>query len=136
MRWNGQILGVACRTRRVSFVDALEQEVTASRRASLAGTGIVCAWSVNELARGERDRVLSGLLAAHERGAAVLVLEPLALSAVPWWETWRAPVAAAGGRADEWRFAPNLPEELAALDEAAGFRREALTARSFWLSPA
>ncbi|MCC7044257.1 MAG: methyltransferase [Acidobacteria bacterium] len=136
MRWNGQTLGVMCRTRRASLVDALEREVGTSRRESLAGSALVCAWSINELARQERDRVLAGLLAARERGAAVLVVEPLAVSAVPWWEAWRAPVAAAGGRADEWRFEPDLPQELADLDEAAGFRRDYLTARSFWLNPA
>jgi SAM-dependent methyltransferase len=135
MRWNALALGVACRTRRTSLVGALEHELAGGGRASLRGTGVVCAWSVNELARQERDRVLSGLLAARERGAAVLVVEPLAMSAVPWWETWRTPVTAAGGRADEWRFEPDLPQQLADLDEAAGFRRDSLTARSFWLSP-
>lgn len=136
MRWNCQNLGVTCRTRRASLVGALEHELAGNRRASLQGTGIVCAWSINELERQERDRVLSGLLAARERGAAVLVVEPLALSAVPWWDTWRTPVTAAGGRADEWRFELDLPRELADLDQAAGFRRDYLTARSFWLSPA
>lgn len=135
MRWNALALGVACRTRRTSLVGALEHELAGGGRAALRGTGVVCAWSVNELARQERDRVLSGLLAARERGAAVLVVEPLAMSAVPWWETWRTPVTAAGGRADEWRFEPDLPQQLADLDEAAGFRRDSLTARSFWLSP-
>jgi len=133
MRWNCQCRGLPCRTRRGSFVDTLERNLADGRRGPLDTTGIVCAWSVNELTSDERKRVRAGLFAAHGRGASVLIVEPMATSAVPWWETWRAPVLAAGGRADEWRFEPDLPEELAQLDDAAGFRRDHLTARSFWL---
>jgi SAM-dependent methyltransferase len=134
MRWNCQARGLVCRTHRLSLVDALERELAGPRRASLTTTGIVCAWSLNELTPGEQDRVRTALLEAHRRGASVLVIEPVASSVVPWWDSWRAPIVAAGGRADEWRFAPDLPNVLAELDEAAGFRREALTARSFWFS--
>jgi hypothetical protein len=133
MRWNCQRLGLSCRTHRASLVDALAREGAGSRRASLDGTGFLCAWSLNELPGAERDRAQTGLLAAHARGACVLVIEPMALSAVPWWAGWVGPVTAAGGRTDEWRFEPALPVELAELDAAAGFRREHLTARSFWL---
>jgi SAM-dependent methyltransferase len=135
MRWNCHGLGLPCRTQRGSFVDALERDFAPGRRAPLDTTGIVCAWSVNELTSDERNRVRASLFAAHARGASVLIIEPMATSAVPWWDTWRAPVLAAGGRADEWRFEPDLPAELAELDEAAGFRRDHLTARSFWLGP-
>jgi hypothetical protein len=49
---------------------------------------------------------------------------------VPWWGDWAARSAAAGARADEWRFLIALPPALAALDRDAGFDRDGLTARS------
>jgi hypothetical protein len=94
---------------------------------------VTLAWSVNELADGERKRLLAHVIASVRRGASVLVLEPLARSAVPWWEEWADAFAGAGGRADEWKFAMTLPEKLVALDEAAGFRREALGVRTLWV---
>ncbi len=134
--WNARTLRVTARTRRASLVTSLEEEVGARPpRTRLDTTGIVCAWSLNELDRPDRDRALTALLDAHRRGASVLVIEPLALTAVPWWAAWQPKVADAGGRTDEWRFPPALPAPLADLDEAAGFRREHLTARSFWLAP-
>jgi hypothetical protein len=130
-RWNCRQLALDCRTRKLSLVDALAREIAAP--SSLAGSGIVCAWSVNELTAPDRTRTLELLIDAHNRGAHVLVVEPLALSAVPWWESWSQALVAFGGRSDEWRFVPNLPQELAQLDEAAGFRRDHLTARAIWL---
>jgi len=131
-RWNCRQLGLQCHTRRTSLVDALAREVS-SRSPGLAGAGVVCAWSVNELTASDRTRTWELLLEAHRLGAHVLITEPLALSAVPWWESWRHRLVALGGRSDEWRFEPDLPAALSQLDEAAGFRREHLTARSFWL---
>jgi len=120
----------------MSIADALLRELPAPRTRSLRGTLLVCAWSLNELSPQERDRVLHTLLTARSEGASTLVIEPLALSAVPWWDTWGRLVAEAGGRVDEWRLEPDLPPRLAALDDAAGFRRNHLTARSSWLAPA
>ena len=135
MRWNCQQLGLPCRTHRASLVDYLERETANARRSPLAGTGLVCGWSINELSHDERSRTLAALLTLHKSGACVLIVEPIASSAVPWWTSWRASIEAAGGRSDEWRFPAELPDILAELDEAAGFRRDHLTARSFWLGP-
>jgi SAM-dependent methyltransferase len=135
MRWNCHCLGLTCRTQRGSLVDSLGYDLGRGRRASLDTAGIVCGWSVNELTSDKRDRLRADLFAASAQGASVLIVEPMATSAVPWWESWRPLVVAAGGRADEWRFDPDLPTALAELDEAAGFRRDHLTARSFWLGP-
>jgi len=85
---------------------------------------------VNELDDGRRRRLLEACVALAAGGAAVLVVEPIARSAVPWWDDWAAAFAAIGGRADEWKFDVDLPPALAALDQAAGFRRRALAARS------
>ena len=136
LRWNSRHLAIPCRTQRGSMVDVLDKTLSGRRRQDLAGTGIVCAWSANELPGPLRDRLLTHLLDAHRAGASVLIVEPLALSAVPWWASWQAAVTSAGGSADEWRLAPDLPPALAELDEAAGFRRDALTVRSFWLEAA
>lgn len=128
-RWNWHMLGLRARTRRQSLIDALVAAPTQpqTRRA------LVFAWSVNELPDAERARVLPKAIEAHERGARVLVLEPLARSAAPWWGEWAAPIVAAGGRVDEWKFPVTLPARLADLDHAAGFRRDHLSARSIWL---
>lgn len=131
-RWNWQSLGLPSRTRRQSLVDALATALSDQRKRDARGA-IVLAWSVNELAHDERVRVLPLVLDAHRRGRRVLVIEPLAHSAAPWWNDWVAPVLAAGGRADEWKFTVALPPGLAELDQAAGFRRDHLSARSIWL---
>jgi hypothetical protein len=93
----------------------------------------VAAWSLNELADAARAQLLPVLLELARRGAAVLVVEPLAGSATRWWPTWDTACRAEGGRSDSWRFEPALPPVLRALDEAAGFRRDALTAKSVWI---
>jgi hypothetical protein len=135
MRWNCQQLGLPCRTHRASLVHSLEREIVNARRSPMAGAGLVCGWSINELNHDERDRVLLALLALHKLGACALIVEPIASSAVPWWANWRTAIEAAGGRSDEWRFPAALPDALAEINDAAGFRRDHLTARSFWLGP-
>jgi hypothetical protein len=64
---------------------------------------------------------------------AVLVIEPIARAATPWWGDWGRAAIAAGGQAADWRFDAALPGSLAALDEAAGFRRDGLAVRTLWL---
>ena len=133
MRWNCRALGLRCRTQRTSMLSWLQAELSGGSGAPLRESGIVCAWSLNELSTDDRGRTLDNLLAAHERQASVLIVEPLASSAVPWWNDWRERIVGRGGRVDEWRLPLHLPSSLSEMDEAAGFRREALTARSFWL---
>src|SRR6185503_3444017 len=50
----------------------------------------------------------------------VLVVEPLAGGAAPWWKRWQSAFEAAGGRADEWRTRAELPPIVQKLDRAAG----------------
>ncbi len=102
-------------------------------RRPLSSLGIVAAWSANELPPADWLRLRDALLALHARGASVLIVEPLARSAAPWWGEWVETVSRAGGAGAEWRLDVDLPGELAALDRDAGFRREGLTARTFWL---
>jgi methylase of polypeptide subunit release factors len=55
--WNWRQLGLAGRTRRGDFVRAAETLVP-----SRAGTGVILAWSANELAGDARTRLLRALL--------------------------------------------------------------------------
>lgn len=102
-------------------------------RLPAAEGGIVLGWVVNELPAATRDALLQKLLAAAERGARVLVVEPIASRPVPWWPAWAGAFAGAGGREDLWRFPVSLPPLLALLDKAAGLDHRVLTARSLWL---
>jgi protein-L-isoaspartate O-methyltransferase len=94
---------------------------------------VIAAYVLNELPIDLRTRTEDQLFAAAARGARVLVLEPIARGVTPWWgETARRAVQA-GGRADEWRFAVDLPLLLRTLDKAAGLNHRELTVRSLWL---
>lgn len=139
-RWNWRRLELAGRTSRGDLVLGLDRWLTREARrtqpseGALGHTGIVAGWSVNELSKSSRDRLLPLLLQAAERGAGVLVIEPLAGSATPWWREWETSVTARGGLAERWRFDAPLPEPLRIVSEAAGFQREALTAKTFRLN--
>jgi hypothetical protein len=128
-RWNWQQLGIQGDVRRSDLVAELERLVTA-RRPSAAGIGCVAAWSVNELSVAKRARALTAFAELAGRGVAVLIVEPIARTAVPWWNEWARTFVSLGGRADEWKFPIALPPALVTLDEAAGFRRRDLAARS------
>jgi hypothetical protein len=113
-------------------------EGSPANRALLAarrGTGILAAYTVNELPPESRGPLLAALLAAHDRGATVLVVEPIArrLSGAAWWGDWQSEFETAGGRGDEWRFPASLPATTLALARAAGLDPRELTARSLFL---
>lgn len=96
-------------------------------------SAIVAAFTMNELAAEVRQRLQRELLAAHVRGARVLVVEPIAKSLAPWWPAWADAVRAAGGREDTWRVPVDLPGVTARLDRAAGLDHRELTGRSLYL---
>ena len=98
-----------------------------------AGTGIMLAYLVNELADGQRDGLLTSLLTASRRGAHVLAIEPISRRIAPWWGEWERAFTSAGGRADEWRFPSDLPQRQRDLARAAGLDPRELTARTLWL---
>jgi len=97
------------------------------------GTAILAAYAANELAPHGRALLLTSLLEAHAEGARVLVVEPIARRALPWWADWQIAIERAGGRADEWRFPADLPPTQRALARAAGLDPRELTARSLFL---
>jgi hypothetical protein len=96
--------------------------------------GIIAAYVLNELSDEARMGVEDELLAAASRGAAVIVVEPIARTLTPWWNATAARVRDAGGRADEWRFPVALPATLEKFDRAAGLRHQELKARTLMLN--
>ena len=68
-----------------------------------------------------------------DRGGRILVLEPLAGRAVPWWDAWSEAFLGAGGREDLWRVPARLPEISERLGRAAGLDPTERTARSLAL---
>jgi len=98
------------------------------------GSGAIAAYVLNELPDATRQRAEDALLAGAAHGATVLILEPIARAVTPWWDRTAARVREAGGRADEWRFAMDLPPFLRLLDKAAGLDHREITARSLYCS--
>jgi SAM-dependent methyltransferase len=109
----------------------------ATRRGSLpgalpelrAGDLAIVAWCANELAEEARSGLLAALLRGAAQGAGIVVAEPLATGAAPWWRAWVSAFEPAGGRSREARARLDLPDFLARLDRAAGLRHEELGAR-------
>jgi hypothetical protein len=130
--WTWRTLGVAGRARRG---DLLTEAARLSRRGQEPSRiGVLAAWSVNELPLPARAALKDRLLGLGDRGAPVLVIEPLSGRAAPWWDEWTEAFVAAGGRADRWRAPNTLPGALRALDRDAGFDRPDLVARSLLLA--
>jgi hypothetical protein len=97
------------------------------------GTAVIAAYLLNELPDTERERLVGQVLAAARSGTRTLILEPIARAIAPWWDATAADIVAAGGRADEWRFAVDLPELLQRFDRAAGLNHRELKVRSLFL---
>jgi SAM-dependent methyltransferase len=94
--------------------------------------GILAAYSVNELSEDVRAALLPRLINAHQQGARVLVIEPIARRLARWWAAWQQAFIEAGGSAHEWRFRTDLPCRQRTLAKAAGLDPRELTARSLF----
>ena len=123
--WTYRTFGLRGRARKV---DIGRIEIPAKPR-----TATVAAYAVNELTESTRSALLPRLLAAADAGASVLVIEPIARRAVPWWGRWEDAFTKQGGRSDEWRFPAPLPARQLQLARSAGLRPTELTARSLYL---
>jgi SAM-dependent methyltransferase len=123
-RWTLARLGVPGRATRADAATAPLPQPPA---------GVLVAFTVNELAEDSRRLLLARLVEAGRAGSTVLVVEPISRRVTPWWPTWVAAVRAAGGREDEWRLRPPMPERLALLGRAAGLDARELTGRSLVL---
>jgi hypothetical protein len=103
-------------------------------RAPRAPAAIVAAFAVNEWPPDVRAEVRPRLVEAIGAGSALLVVEPLAGAAAPWWRDWAESFAPLGGIAQEWRIRVPLPDIVARLDRAAGLDHRELTARSLFVA--
>jgi hypothetical protein len=112
---------------------AVKGDVDGARLHPGAETGILAAYTMNELPDPVRAAWLPRLLDAHQRGTRVLIIEPIARRMAGWWSGWEKSFTAAGGESREWRFAIPLPERQRQLGRAAGLDPRELTARSLWL---
>jgi SAM-dependent methyltransferase len=115
---------------------AARRDEAARVRLPGAHAAIVAAFTVNELADADRDRLLPRLMRAANEGSHILIVEPIARSIGAWWDTWAAAIRGAGGREDTWRFEAELPERLRMFDRAAGLDHRVLTARSLFVRDA
>jgi predicted nicotinamide N-methyase len=94
---------------------------------------VVAGFVLNELDQASRDAAMAELEGFASRGAAVLVIEPIARMVAPWMDRWAKTAAATGARHDEWRLAADLPGIVLQLAQSSGLDRRELTARSlFW----
>jgi len=122
-KWNYQRLGVRGETRRADV----------TKCALPTSGGVLLAFTANELEPAAREKLLHKLVA--KRGLALLIVEPISRRITPWWKPWAEIFRKEGGREDEWRFTPVLPERLRLLDKAAGLNHRELTCRSLWRPP-
>jgi hypothetical protein len=127
--WTYRTLGVPGRAKRGDLVRAAESLV-ARRDRPLEGTGVILAWSSNELDAPARSRLLATLVEVGRSGAAILIVEPISRRAAPWFDGWADVITKAGGRKDDWSFDEPRPSALSSVDAEVGFDRSALTARS------
>jgi SAM-dependent methyltransferase len=94
-----------------------------------AGALWTLGWFVNELADGPREALLDALRAALVAGASLLLLEPLAGPASPWWRDWARALAPLGIEEPRFKVRLALPEWIERLDRAAGLDHRILGAR-------
>lgn len=130
-QWTWQTLGLKGSVTRGDLVLGLERAV--ERRQVDGNTALVAGWTLNELDSTTRRRARQALFAAHAAGATVLIIEPIAKRAAPWWTEWAEACLGLGGRTDEWRFPNTLPAPLATVERHAGFDRSELTTRTLVL---
>jgi hypothetical protein len=123
-RWTYRTLGLEATLRNVDIA-----------RFSLPGpgAGILSAFTANELDEDSRSNLLAALLNAADRGAAVLVVEPIARKLTPWWDHWTNAFEARRGVGMDCRFEAWLPDSLRLMDRAAGLNHNILTGRVLWL---
>lgn len=94
-----------------------------------AGDLLVLGWAVNELDDRARAALLAALRRALDAGARLLLLEPLAGAASPWWREWAGALAPHGVEEPRTKLRVALPEWIARLDRAAGLDHRVLGAR-------
>lgn len=119
-RWNWRTLGLTGRTVRGDLARTV-RDLTGPGRADLSRTGLIAGWALNELPAATRATVIGGLRTLVDRGATLLVFEPLARGVAPWWDDAVAALGPAVRVSGDWKSDVPLPARLADLSRAAGF---------------
>lgn len=92
----------------------------------------VAGWSVNECDERTRSALLDAFESASGAGVRVLIAEPLAGPAAPWWADWSERLGPLGFESATIRQRIELPAWLRKLDVAAGLDHRTLGARLLW----
>lgn len=95
---------------------------------------VVCGYVANELTDVDRDHLGRVLADSVRHGSSVLVIEPLARSAAPWWSAWTATLP--GARVDAWKLQVAPPPLTRALGESAGLTPTQVNVRTAWCASA
>ncbi len=93
----------------------------------------VLGYVLNELPPQMRTTLEAQLVERAAAGASILILEPISKAIAPWWHETAEAFAGAGGRADEWRFQPEVPDIVALLGKGAGLNYRELRLRSIFV---
>lgn len=91
---------------------------------------IVAGYVVNELGEDERARLLPALAGAIRRGSDLMIVEPLARSATPWWPEWTRALAPEAQDSREWKLTVDPPEIVRRLGDAAGLTPTTINIRT------
>jgi hypothetical protein len=117
-------LGVSGHTRRA--------ELPAGVPRARAGDLVAAGFTLNECRPELRGRLVSLLARALAARARVLVLEPLARGAAPWWDEVAAALAPAGAATALMKWEIERPSWIERLDDAAGLDHREIGARVLW----
>jgi SAM-dependent methyltransferase len=94
---------------------------------------LVFGYVLNELPVETRTRVETHLLERAATGSSILILEPISKAIAPWWDRTAHAFAGVGGRVDEWKFQPEVPDIVALLGKGAGLNYRELRLRSIFV---
>ena len=127
-RWNWRTMGLHGHAVRGDLVETARR-LSRQPDAALQRTGLIAGWAINELDSTARAGLLEIVDTLLARGAALVILEPLARGVTPWWDDWAARLAQHGVHAGDVKFDVALPAPLAGFSTAAGFRKQELGVR-------
>ena len=128
-RWNWRTLGLRGQAVRGDLV-ATAQRLSRRPADELAATGVIAGWSINELSGDDRAHLLDAVDTLLERGATLVVLEPLARGVAPWWDDWAARLSARHVLSTDVKADMDLPAPLDSFSDGAGFRKKELGVRA------